>query len=74
MNNMKELRKRAGFPTQAEVAAIANISVPTLSNYESGKTFPTYKTLKVLADLYGKSVDDFHFSTDECSVKPENEV
>lgn len=71
---LKEARKRAGYPTQAEVAEILGINTATLSNYETGKTSPKYGTARKMAELYGKTVDELDFATDNCSVKPEQEA
>lgn len=68
---LKEARKRAGYPTQAEVAEILGITVATLSNYETGKTSPKYGTATKMAELYGKSLDELDFSLDGCSAKPD---
>lgn len=67
---LKTARKRAGYPTQAEVAEILGITVATLSNYETGKTSPKHTTARKMAELYGKSLDELDFSMDDCSVKP----
>ena len=72
--NLKTARKRAGYPTQSEVAERLGLTVTTLSNYETGKTSPKHSTAVKMAELYGVPLDMLDFSTAECSVKPENEV
>lgn len=72
--NLKTARKRAGYPTQAEVAEILGISKTTLCSYETGKTSPKHCTARKMAELYGKSLDELDFSMGRCSVKPEQEA
>lgn len=68
---LKTARKKAGLSTQAEVAEILNLTVTTISNYETGKSSPSYATAKKMAELYGVQIDDLDFSTEQCSVKSE---
>lgn len=72
--SLKTARKRAGYPTQAEVAERLGVTVTTLSNYETGRTSPKHSTAVKMAELYGVHLDKLDFSTDKSSVKPENEV
>lgn len=48
------LRVKAGYATQAEVAATRVVSEPTLRKVESGEPGVNTGTLDDLADLYGE--------------------
>lgn len=56
MNRLKECRINAGY-SQKFVAASLKIAAPSVSNWESGKTFPSSENLIELAKLYGVSID-----------------
>lgn len=43
--------------TQRQAAEKIGISVPTLSNYESGKYSPKLKTLQTICKVYGITID-----------------
>lgn len=47
--------------TQKEVCERLGISVPTMVNWESGKTMPTVDNAQKLCDLYGVKLDDINF-------------
>lgn len=47
--------------TQSEVADKLNISVGTLKNWESGKTFPKQPHIEALCELYNVSYDNLSF-------------
>ncbi len=53
---LKELRMQKGL-TQTEVAARLQLSRQTYNNYESGKREPDIKTLIMLANFYGVTLD-----------------
>lgn len=57
---LKAARVNAGL-TQAEVADTLNISVGTLKNWESGKSFPKPPQINALCELYGVSYDNIFF-------------
>ena len=57
MNRLAEIRKEAGF-TQAELAALLNITQGAVSQWEQGATHPTYAVLKRLANILNISLDD----------------
>lgn len=42
---------------QAEIAAVADVSIPTVSEWESGKKNPSRKKLILLADHYNVTLD-----------------
>ena len=52
MNNIRELRKRLGVH-QYELASAIGVSVPAVSNWESGKTKPTDENITKLAEFFG---------------------
>ena len=53
---LKQLRKAAGL-NQSEIAAMLSVGQRQVSNYESGKDFPSEKTLIQLADFFNVSLD-----------------
>ncbi len=60
MNIIRRLRDR-GEATQAELAAAAGTSQPTVSAYEAGRTSPTLETVERLAASIGLEMTvDFH--------------
>ena len=48
---IKELRKNKSL-TQEKLAELAGIEIPSLSNIENGKNYPTYETLDKLAKAF----------------------
>ena len=50
--SLRAARVNAGL-TQEEASERAGCARSTLNGYESGKTQPTYKTLKAMCELYG---------------------
>ena len=52
MNIVKELRKRKGIQ-QKELAMEVGVSIPTISQWEHGKTDPSGERLKKLAEYFG---------------------
>ncbi|CAK7192533.1 hypothetical protein COMNV_00734 [Commensalibacter sp. Nvir] len=42
---------------QADVAAIVDVSIPTVSEWETGRKNPNRKKLIILADYYGVTLD-----------------
>lgn len=57
---LKAARVNAGF-TQIAAAEQLGISVSTLKNWESGKTFPTKPMIDKICDLYGIGFDVLFF-------------
>lgn len=53
---LKEYRKLAGL-TQEQFVEKLNIAVPTLSGFETGKTFPSYPVLCKIIDVLGVTPD-----------------
>ena len=53
---LKELRKEKGI-TQLKLAMDLGLSQNTISRYETGEREADYKTLIMLADYFGVSVD-----------------
>ena len=47
--------------SQEEAAKLFGISVATLQNYESGKTFPDVKTINKIVEATGVSYNDIIF-------------
>jgi transcriptional regulator with XRE-family HTH domain len=52
MNIICELRKKKGIQ-QKELASIIGVSIPTISNWENGKSDPSSDKLKKLAEYFG---------------------
>ena len=57
-------RRQANL-TQAQASKAVGISLSTIRRYETGKANPEAKVLKLLADLYGRSVDCFAAATSQ---------
>ena len=57
VENIKELRRKAGL-TQAEFAAAAGVTQSTVSQWESGITFPSTTNLPKIAEILGCTVSD----------------
>lgn len=55
-NILAELRQDRGM-LQKDLAALLNVSVSTVSNYETGAHFPDIESLMRLADYFDISVD-----------------
>ncbi|MDD2401970.1 MAG: helix-turn-helix transcriptional regulator [Clostridia bacterium] len=55
-DRLKDLRTEKGL-TQTELANIIGLKKTTISNYETGFSFPDYKTLIKLADFFKVSTD-----------------
>ena len=49
---IKELRKGRNL-TQERLAELAGIEIPSLSNIENGKNYPSHETLEKLAGAFG---------------------
>lgn len=58
---LKAARVNAGL-TQLAAAEKLNVSVATLKNWESGKTFPKQPHIEALCELYGVSYDNLFFN------------
>lgn len=56
MNNIKAARIRANL-SQKEIAITLGVSVPTVSDWESGKKFPSGKNLVKLAQVLHTTTD-----------------
>ena len=56
MNNIKIARTNAGL-SQKEIAITLGVSVPTVSDWESGKKFPSGKNLVKLAQVLHTTTD-----------------
>ncbi|MGN0527276.1 MAG: helix-turn-helix domain-containing protein [Acutalibacteraceae bacterium] len=61
---LKELRKERGI-TQLKLAMDLGLSQNTVSRYETGEREADYKTLIMLADYFGVSIDYLLERTDE---------
>lgn len=56
VNNVKNARINAGL-SQKELALTMNVSIPTVSDWESGKKFPKGKNLIKLAQILRTTTD-----------------
>lgn len=57
MGRLRELRKQAGF-TQAAVAEQLKVTQAAVSDWESGKTWPSTEKLRPLAQMLKTTVDE----------------
>ena len=60
--NLKEARKRHGGYTQEELAGMIGVTPMTVSNWEQGKTTPSGRMWKAIADVLGVSMEDIDFA------------
>lgn len=56
MNVFRDIRKRRGV-SQKELGESVHVSQTSISQWETGKTYPDVNTLVKLADFYGTSTD-----------------
>ena len=56
-DSLRALRQEKGF-TQGSLAEKLNISLKTVSHWETGYTEPSVSQLIALAELYGVSLDE----------------
>lgn len=56
-NSLKNLRIEKGF-TQSELAKKLNISLKTVSHWETGYTEPSISQLITIADLFSVTLDE----------------
>ena len=56
MEELRIIREKRNL-TQLRISTAAEVSQETISSYESGKTFPSAKTLIKLADFLNTSTD-----------------
>ena len=66
MNNIRKARETSNF-SQKQVAIELKVSPPTVSEWESGKKFPSGKRLTKLSELFGVTTDYLLGRTDELS-------
>lgn len=57
---LKAARVNANL-SQAEAAKALNVSVSTIKNWESGKTFPNQPQIAKICEVYGISYDCIFF-------------
>lgn len=62
---LKRVRDVVGY-TQKNVADVLNLDRSTYSYYETGKTEPNIRGLKILAKLYNLTIDDLVY----CRYRP----
>ena len=58
---LKAARVNKGY-TQAFVADKLGVSIGTLKNWESGKTFPRQPQIEQLCEIYGVGYDNIFFA------------
>ena len=56
-NNIKELRKRAGL-TQKQLAERIQVNQTAVSQWETGRCYPSAKILQKLAEILGSTADE----------------
>jgi transcriptional regulator with XRE-family HTH domain len=59
--NLRSLRKKNGF-TLESLGKVLNISKSTLSDYETGKSSPSFDVCERIADTFGITIDDLRAS------------
>ena len=66
-SNVKTIAKirREARLTQEEVAKALNVDRSTIAKWEAGEAKPHVNRLRILADLYGKSLDETLAALDE---------
>ena len=57
---LKAARVNAGY-TQKEAAELLDVSISTLKNWESGKSFPTQPMIEKICKLYSICYDAINF-------------
>lgn len=68
MNNIRAARTNVGL-SQKEIAITLGVSVPTVSDWESGKKFPSGKNLVRLAQVL-HTTTDFLLGCDDAKKEP----
>lgn len=58
---LKQARKRYGGYTQKELAELVGVSEMTISNWETGKTSPSIRLWRKVADVLGVAMQDLEF-------------
>jgi DNA-binding XRE family transcriptional regulator len=69
--SLKAARVNAGL-TQDDVAKSIKVSKSTIVNYEKGRTSPDITTGKKLAELYGVSIENLIFLSEDCTLSTSN--
>lgn len=69
---LKALRKKHNLG-QADVAAIVDVSSPTVSEWESGKKRPRGKKLKKLSEYFNVSLDYLEYGVERFQLSKEEE-
>ena len=62
---LRELREQVPGRTQPEIAALINVNPKTYSNWERERSEPDFKSLFLLADFYGMTLDYLMGRSDE---------
>lgn len=71
MNRFRQARLQAGLSQKAAAISLG-VKPPSMSDWETGKSRPTYDHLTDMAELYGVSLD-FLLGTDPAAPQPQNE-
>ena len=58
INGFEYCRKRAGFNSQIEAAVASGVTQGTISQWENGMTHPTGDRLRLVAEIYGSTIDE----------------
>ena len=69
---LKTLRKKHNLG-QAEVAAVVDVSTPTVSEWETGKKRPRGKKLKILSEFFHVSLDYLEYGVERFQISKEEE-
>ena len=73
MNNVKELRRKAGIQ-QKELSIIIGVAQPTVSDWESNKKDPSGERLKKLSDYFGVSKSEILCNKEESPPELDGDV
>lgn len=57
-NNIKLMREEKGFTVQKLADFMEFEAVQAVYNWQSGKTLPSLENLKLLSELFGKSLEE----------------
>ena len=58
INGFEYCRKKAGFNSQIEAAVAIGVTQGTISQWENGITHPTGDRLRLVAEVYGSTIDE----------------
>ena len=57
INGFEYCRRRAGL-TQVDAAVAIGVTQGTISQWENGQTYPTGERVRLVAEVYGSTIDE----------------